>query len=661
MEHLKLFGLLFIFIGFNLTAQTGKFAQLSSKEINLKSYEKDSSAHAVVLYEKGDNYFEAKNNRIWLIKKYHVKIKLFDKMAFDEGTVKIPLYRNGKVQEIMEELQAVTHIGNDQHRVWSKEVFTNDLSENRYEKSFTFPKLVPGCIIEYSYKIRSPFFFNLTGWEFQSKIPKIYSEYNAKIPGNYVYNRSLIGKLKLDVNEADIKKHCFHIEGFSNDADCEVLKYAMNDVPAFKTEKEFMLSEKNYISRIEFELSVHNKLDGTTDRYTKSWKDVDKEFRNDKDIGRQLTKKGFFEKNVPDLLLTQGNELKRAQNIYKFIRNHFVWNGKYGVYGKARVKEAFENGTGSASEINMSLINLLNAAGIKTNLMLTSTRDFPLPKRIHPVLSDFNYCIAKVEIDNQIFLLDATDKFLPFGMLPFRCLNHYGRVMDFKNESYWYDIKPQVKSINQVRAMLSFDMEKDKAKGIIDMVSTGYNAVSTYKNLKEKSEQAHLDELENKIGGDYRIDDYQFLEKHSDEGKTIERFSFEIENVLTNDVIYLNPFIITFFKENPFLLDSRNYPVDFGYPREFKYNLALTLPEGYTVLDLPKEKAIKMGDNIITVRYANNQANNQIGISFNLNLNESLIMAEDYGALKNVFKDITDIQNNSLIVLRKESKETTGK
>ena len=187
----------------------------------------------------------------------------------------------------------------------------------------------------------SPFIYNFKGWNFQSDIPKIYSEFNAKIPGNYLYNRSLIGSLKLDINDADLKRECFHIDGFAKAADCEVLKYAMKDIPAFKTEKEFMLSEKNYISRLDFELSQYNRFDGTTDKYTKTWKDVDKEFRSDKDIGRQLTKNGFFEKLVPVSLLTDGDALTRAKNIYEFVKNRYTWTEKYGVYGKARVKDAF--------------------------------------------------------------------------------------------------------------------------------------------------------------------------------------------------------------------------------------------------------------------------------------------------------------------------------
>ena len=292
--------ILFLCICSSLQAQGNlNFGKLKSDEKKLTTYENDPTANAVMLYERGDNYFEVIENRICLLKTYHSKIKILNVNAFDKGSIRILLRKNGSSSEKIKNIRAVTHIGNNQYNVMPSEIFTTDISEFSSEKTFTFPKIQVGCIIEYSYTIVSPFVYNFRGWDFQSDIPKIYSEFNAKIPANYVYNRAIIGNQKLAINEAKIEKGCFKIDGFSGSADCEILKYVMKDIPAFKTENDFMLSKSNYISRIDFELSEYRRLDGTTDKYTKSWKDVDKEFKSDKNIGRQLNKKNFFEKNVP--------------------------------------------------------------------------------------------------------------------------------------------------------------------------------------------------------------------------------------------------------------------------------------------------------------------------------------------------------------------------
>lgn len=643
--------LLFAYSGFSQLPDN--FGKLTPFEQSIEHYAQDSTANAVVLYERGDNYFKVVNRKIRLIKEYHGKIKIFNEKAFHLGTVEIPLYHNDNASEKLAKISAITHNKNGQFRVLPSEVFNTTLSENWEQKKFTFPKLEPGSVLEYTYTIETPFDFKLTGWNFQNAIPVLYSEFNAKIPGNWVYNRSLTGPFDLDVNEATIKKNCFHIDGIAKDADCEVLKYVMKDVSAFKIDADYMLGASNYRASIDFELSEYKSFNGTSQKFTKSWKDVDREFRSDKDIGRQLTKKGFFEKNVPEQLLIQGDELTRAKNIFKFIQEHFTWNEEMGIYGKARVKEAFDQKRGNVSEINMSLINLLNAAGIKANLMLLATRNRALPKKVHPVMSDFNYSIAKVGIDGKDYLLDATDKYMAFGMLPFRALNHYGRVMDFKSDSYWQTIHPEPNNRLQIRAHLKFDLEQNKGIGIFDRINLGYNALDTREVIDQYSEDEYLDTMEETIEGDFEITSYDLRKASNTDVKVSERFGFELENIGNGEVIYLNPFLVRFFEQNPFLLEERHYPVDFGYARTYKYSINIAIPEGYTIQELPKAQAVQLGDQIIVFKFNHKEGANQIALTFDLALNSSHIEAENYQGLKDVFKHVTDVQNNSLIVLKK--------
>ena len=640
-------------MSFSNAQKEDNFGKLTDLEKNLVSYEKDSVANAVVLYEKGDYYFKVINNKIWLVKNFHTKIKILNERGFHHATVSIPYYGNKNTSEKVTEIKAVTHNAGKVTYVASDKIYTEKKTERWSKKSFAFSNVKKGSIIEYKYKLISPFFFNLDGWNFQSSIPKIYSEFNAKIPGNYLYNRSLLGGLKLSVNESSIKKNCFSIPGFSQVADCEVLKYVMKDIPAFKEEEDYMLAASNYISGIDFELSQYHKLDGGIDKYTKSWKDVDKEFKTDKDIGRQLAKKGFFEKNVPANLFIGTDQLEKAKNIYAFVQNHFTWNEKNSTYGKARVKDAFNKKIGNAWEINMSLINLLNAADIPSNLVLSSTRENGLPKKSHPVISDFNYVLAAATIDGENYMLDATNKYMPFDILPFRTLNHYGRLMDFKNDSYWHDIKPFSKNKTQARAQIKFDVETKKGYGIIAMSHSGYDAVDNRILIDSNTEDEYLQLWEDDIEGDLEITSYKMIQERSTDSKTSERFEFELQDALDGETVYFNPFLIRFFDKSPFTLEKRIYPVDFGYPRHYKYDINIVIPEGYKIHQLPKAKAIKLGENLAFLKFQIGDTSGGVQISFDLTLNTSHFEPTDYEALKQIFEYIVDIQSNSLVILKK--------
>lgn len=649
-----LLALLFFNFSFSYAQMPDTFGKLTSVEKSMESYEKEPNSNAVVLYERGDNYFKDDGRYVKLIKEYHVKIKILDEKGFDQANIVIPLRKSEKSAEELTKIDALTHNGEEKFSVLQSEIHTKEISSNRVEKTFTFPKLKKGSILEYKYTISSPYFFTFSGWNFQSNIPKIYSEFNAKIPANYIYNRALIGNLDLHINESSNKIKCFSVRGYLQLADCEVLKYAMKDIPSFKAAEGFMLAASNYRSRIDFELSEHIRFDGKKNKYTQSWKDVDKEFRTDKDIGRQLGKRNFFENKVSEKLLTEGDPLARAKKIFEYIQNHFTWNEKFGIHGKARVKDAFEKKSGNVSEINMSLINLLNAAGIKANLMLLSTRQEGLPKKAHPVMTDFNYAIVKVSIEGKDYLLDATDKYNPFGMLPFRALNQYGRVMDFKSASYWFDIKPETNNKHQVRAFLKFEVDQKKAMGVLDVTNLGYDAVTSRRNLDDYNEEDYLEEVANIVEGDMSIIKHTVYEENNTNKRFSERFEFELKDVLQGDMVYFNPFLIKFFENNPFVLEKRNYPVNFGYQRSYKYLISIDIPDGYKVHELPKNQAFELGDKVVFLNFFQKENANQIAISFNLDINGSSIDTEDYQGLKSIFKHVTDIQNNSLVIFKKE-------
>ncbi|PWL38124.1 hypothetical protein DKG77_07485 [Flagellimonas aquimarina] len=630
-----------------------EFGSLTSFEKNFETYEKDSTANAIVLFEKGKAHFEVLGRKIRLIKEYHVKIKILKKEGFDEANISIPYYHKDRLTEIVEKINAITHNGDSKSHVLENKIYTSDISENRSEKKFTFPNVQEGSILEYEYKLITPYMFNLTGWVFQSDIPKISSEFTAEIPGNYVYNRTLIGSLKLDINESILKKNCFHIEGYAKTGDCEVVKYGMKNIPAFKEAENYMLAPSNYISKIEFELSEFKGFDGVREKYTKTWKDVDKEFRADKNIGRQLSKNSYFEKNVPLELFNEPDDLKRAKKIYEFTKSYFTWNKKYSIHQNSRVKDAFEKRTGSVGEINLSLINLLNASNIKAEIMLMSTREKGVPKKTHPVMSDFNYLVAKTEINGVSYLLDATDKEIPFGMLPYRCLNLYGRVMDFKNGSYWHDIQPEEKNRSLVRGMVSLDLENQIIEGSFNTIQTGYYAVKKRKDLEAFSNEEYLLGIEDSFANEVTISDYQLQEKISDEKTVSERYKFKWQIEKVEDKLYLNPFFIKFFTKNPFILEKHNYPIDFGYNRNFKYQMHIKVPEGYSLKNLPQNSNIVLGDDSGHLRLLYEEKHGLITILFDFSIKKSHYPPDYYSPLQEIFKNAVNVQKNSLIVLEK--------
>ncbi|MCH2491023.1 MAG: DUF3857 and transglutaminase domain-containing protein [Flavobacteriales bacterium] len=631
------------------TRKVAKFGEPTLKERGLKKYDKDPNAAGVVLFESGHYYIEEIDNYLRLVKEIHRRIKVFDAKRFTESEVFIPYYHDNTSSEKITKLQAITHNGKLKKYVTDDAIFDTDETNRWKVKRFTFPNVQDGSILEYTYRIESPYFSSLNGWEFQGELPKIYSEFESKIPGNFSYKRVLIGSEKLDINEASIEKNCFHLDGYQQSADCEIGLYAMTDVPAF-VEESYMLSKKNYMSSLRYELVETVDLEGSKTRYTKEWKDVDREFKNDKDIGRQLKKNNFFEDKLPQGITEIPNSVEKAKAIYSFIQDHYTWNGNYRIFSDIRVKDAFEKGTANNTEINVSLVNALTAAGFDAHLVFISTRENGLPTPNYPVMTDFNHTIVQLKINNEDYMLDATSKHAPFGIVPFMDLNVKGRVMDFKKGSYWTNIEPFKKNIYYVNSQLTAQPD-GSFTGKVNEMSQGYIALENREELAAntvgglaayKQNESKVSEIENIVVKN---------QNELDEPFTIS-YDIELDPETVGTKHLLNPYFFdTYFSENPFQYETRNYPIDFGFPIATTYVVTIDLANVYAVGQLPENKMVKLPEDAGDCKVVYASENGKIMIRFTMNLNAYRFQAEGYPMLKSFFETMIKFQNQEPILL----------
>lgn len=628
------------------------FGNVTVQELEIDGFPGDPEAEAVALFEYGVYTFEVKGGYVYLMKEYHTKIKILTEEGLEMATREIPLFKTDKAKEEIIEFRGITHNERVKSGIEKSAQFEVDESTNWSAYRFTFPNVKVGSIIEYKYKLQSPFFHNLDRWDFQGKIPKLLSRFHAEIPGNYVYNRVLKGDLPLTLNRNSVMRNCFSIPSSKQPASCEVLDYAIENVPAFREPEPYMLSPENYISRLKFEMAEYFKFGGGSEKYAKTWADVDREFKKDQDIGRQVKKTGFFADRIPAEFKQEADPLKKAQGIYKHIRDHFTWNRKYGIYRKVRVKEAYEKGLGSIGEINISLLNMLNAADIPSKMVLISTREKGLPGKLQASIYDFNYLIVLANINGKEVFLDASDKFTAFGTLPFRALNYEGRVMDFKNDSYWVDLPIPKVSKGSSQVMLQFDLENELIKGRHRETRTGYIAADRYRRLKKLSEDSFLMEIENQ--SEVEITSHK-INKNSNENVITQTYAFELPGFGEDKRIRFNAFFVRFLNSSPFKKENRLFPVDFGFPRNYSYNLIVPIPEGYKAGTIPEAVNKTMGQGRGTLLFDCKLSPDakSINLQCSFNVRDSYFKVAEYSELKALYDTFFQLQENSLITLEK--------
>ncbi|HLT71528.1 MAG TPA: hypothetical protein VKZ75_02705, partial [Cyclobacteriaceae bacterium] len=431
---------IFYVIAWSAQANDFPFGQVSVTELNMKVYEKDTAAAAVVLNEFGYAFFDESAHTIRM--DYHVKIKILRQSGLYLANFSMPLYKYSNMGaqnvDLIHDLKASSFTlgpnGIVESRLSLKSVMT-ERNEHYDEKKFAIPNAVVGSVIEIFYQIESPYIFNFREWNFQREIPKARSEYWAKIPAFYRYNVSLVGFLHLSKNESDVIKNCF-----TSNVACSMQKFAMENIPAF-VEEDYMTAKSNFVSAIRFELKEIHRLTGYVDRITKEWKDVENELRQDSRFGGQLRRgENIMDQNLTTSIVSQADPLVRAMGVYDYIVKHYDWNGLTGKYCEQGIRKAFEARRGNVGDLNLSLIAALRYAGLEADPVILSTRSNGYVTELFPSLSDFNYVIARLVIDDKEYLLDATDPLVPFGMIPFHCLNGKGRLIG-DSESSWLLIK----------------------------------------------------------------------------------------------------------------------------------------------------------------------------------------------------------------------------
>ena len=625
--------------------------RVNLSELKMTSYEKDSTANAVVLYEYGNSFFD--KNDFVLKTEEKRKIKILNREGFDKANITIYLYNSNQRKEKVKKITATTYNLIDGKVTTTKlkeaNIFEEKYNENYTLVKFTLPNIKEGSVINYSYTIISPFMFKYKGWEFQDDIPKVYSEYRTSIPANYEYNIKLVGGKKLFINEQDIQPNC--LEGSNGAyAGCTNSIYAMKDIPAF-IEEDYITSKSNYLARIEYELKIFQGFDGVINNYTKTWKTVDKEFRTDKDIGRQLSKSIKLKDLLSDAIINENDIYKKASAIYSYVQEHYTWNGDYKIFKDVSIKDLIKNKSGNVSSINILLHSLLKEANIDAKPVLISTRNNGFPTKIFPVISDFNYLIVQATIDDKTYLLDATDNYLSFGEIPFRCLNSYGRLMDFKNGSEWIEIAPNGLSTIQFRAELNID-KNENITGTVNSKKTGYHALNSRKKYYQNSD-TYITDLENKYPN-IGISNHNLTSEGKTNPNFIETYNIEYHPDESGDNIYLNPFFTTFFKENPFKLQERTYPIDFGYKDTYYYVLKLNFGNAYTVLEKPENSSFALPNNKGNVIFSSAVDKNVINIMLKISFKDTIYLPEYYPYLKDFMSKIVDIQTNSLILLKKK-------
>ena len=632
----------------NSIAQTFDFGKVSISDFSRTDL--DSNSNAIVLNEFGRSsvFVDDYDNRIKLQHEYHVLIRINNKEGFKKANFEIPSYKRGSyIRDYFDELKAVTYnLENgriEKTELENKKVFKENYSAYLDLNKFTLPNIKEGSIIEVSYRTLEQDLFNFKTWEFQNDIPKIQSQYIAIIPASFTYNVVLRGPYKLSDQKGEALKEYIFLDGLR--MDCSKLTYSMKNIPAF-VEEDYMTSPTNFKSAIYYELeSIYYPSTGSKKTFSKTWKDVDIDLMNEKAFGGQLKKTDLFKTSLATIVSPTDTKLEKAKKIYSYINKQIKWNNYLGKYAETGIEKALEKRTGNIGDINLALVTALLAADLEAYPIILSTRRKGTPNALFPVLSDFDYVIACVDIDGIKYKLDASNSYLPFGELPLQCLNERGRIIYSKKSSDWYPLTAEESS--DVNYVLEGTLnDQFKIKGKLTISSKGNKAllkrqhIAKFNSLEEYWEKLD-EEMPNITLTKSSIQNLEDIDQ-----LLIEEFdvTMDVSKQMGQDVLVLAPNIIDRISYNPFKAQERTYPVDMGFKSKTLYSIKLTIPDQYEIVEKPQNASLALPESAAKYRYVTQINGNQLEILQSLVFNKPIFSVDEYFSLKELYSRIIQQQ-----------------
>lgn len=650
-----------------------KFGDVPLEQLKMTAYEKDSSAAAVVLADYGESIIAYTQGIGFTLKfERHTRIKILTKDGLDQANFNIPLYHAGSNDERLSGLKAVTYNLENGKIVETKlkndAVFKEKQDANVDIMKIVLPNVKSGSIVEITYKVQSDFWFNFQDWEFQNTIPIIWSEYRARIPEYFNYEKYMQGYISLSVNEQTKEPNSIIITtnertggtGFSavkttfNNDKIDFMenrfRWAAKDVPAFKPEP-FITTPRDYISKMNFELSFTQFPNQPIKNYMGSWEDINKTYAESDDFGGEVTGNGFLKKIVEEITAGHTSPEDKIGAICNFVKQTVVWDGNSRKYAGVSLKNVLDEKKGNSAAINLLLASMLQKADLKVSPVLLSTRDHGFVREATPASSQFNYVICLVQLGDKLMLLDATNKLLPTGTLPEKCLNGNGLVVS-KDGFEWIKLQSPGKSRRVVNVDLVMEGTGELI-GKLKLERTGYYAQGARQNYFSKGEADYVKDFLGSRSWELKKSEFQNANEVKQAFKEAHEISIADHSSIAGDMIYLNPFIMDQEEENPFKLETREYPVDYGSPFENLYFVKVLLPDGYTIEEAPKSKAMTLPGSAAKYLYNVVQAGNTISISSSLAINQSLFTQEEYPHLREFYSQLVAKQAEQIVLKKK--------
>ncbi|MEO7445075.1 MAG: DUF3857 domain-containing protein [Ferruginibacter sp.] len=658
MKKIILYSFLMLLTASGIQAQknVSPFGKIDVEDLKMLDVSFDPGAEAVVLFDVGNVYYDRGTQGItWFKTMYNrrTRIKILKDKGMSYANVEIPFYNYNNDEKITN-IEAVTYNLDENGKVKTTDVSKSSIYIKKINRRYSrlviaFPEVKPGSVIEYKYKLERETWTDLKTWYFQSSIPTRYSEFEFEIPGLFRFEALPNIVDNIDV-KSKVSRQSVDISGELYDIDVIKKTYVMKNLVGIKREP-FSPALKDYHQRLEFQLSQLDFGNGNVKELAASWKQRLEDLNKFEDFGQQLEKNLVGTETILSQASIITNEREKIKYIFNAVRKKMSLSYDESIYTDEGISKAWNNGQGNNAEINFILINLLNKIGIKAMPILLSTRDHGVINPSYTFLSQFNAVMAYVPASNGYYILDATNKTIPYPLIPREVVSTKGLILQ-QPAGRWIDL---IDNSHKYRVTTILQETIDE-NGLITGTSTiNYDdyAKSEKQTSYLKDPAAYKDVEVVRPYPSVNITKVDYVNADKDSLGFSQVVNFTSQLTKTGDYYYFNQNVFTEFLSSPFIDDSRLTDIDYGFQQEYIIYTNVKIPEGFIFESYPKSIVLQTADRSVNFSRVSGDNGNMLNLKIDINFKRNFYTPEQYPDFKEFYKAVIKNLNEQIVMKKK--------
>lgn len=646
-----------------------KFGQVGVEDFKIESKLINASTSAVVIADFGEVSFEDSALKDFaLVFKRVKRIKIIDKNAFYLADLKIILQKSKGLEEKLINLKAFSYNVEKGEVVKtafdSTSIFEEKTIDKQVIKKCTLSGVKVGSIIEFTYTIHSPFIFKLPSWEFQGEYPCLWSSYNINVPEflkyvivsqeqiPYTFKKETLYKKRYYSFGNDLY-NTYEINGkrvtfFGREFKIQELNWVIKDVPAMKKES-FTTTIENYIAKLDFQLAEYAFPNLPLTQILHTWPKVSEELMEDDYFGKTYNKSNaWLTDDIRQLANNAASPLEKTHKIYAFVRDNFTCTDNYAikVNTNSSLKEVFKRKSGSVAELNLLLLAMLRHENISSDPVILSLRHRGWVNATYPLMDRFNYLVCQAKIDGKTYYLDASHAKLGFNFLPGSCYNGTAWVIADKKP---YSVSFDADSLKEYKLTTVFlnNSETKEWEGVYQSQHGMNESLEIRETIANTSKEAFSKEIKKNFINDVEIQNLIFDSLQNYDEPVSVKFDFKIKT--GDNVLYVNPMFGEQIAKNPFVSETRSYPIELPYTTNETYVLMMETPKGYAIEEMPKSAKFELNEGEGLFEYKCSKTEDGIQIRTKLKLNKANFETEDYSYLRDFFAQVIKKQQEQIV------------